>query len=339
MSTHDVSTTIPRLISRNGFVRNTLPVMGLYGKKVWHATNHCLIHRRKTVITKALDLRSITAGAAGTNEVWHGRFHSGHGARVLVARIGMAPVDNSGAVDPEIFMTVNAGQTEKVHQNYENETDVADSFGIGQIVESISSDVVITWSLTLVDFARAHSICIYELGDFQADTDDGGIDPRLGQSSPLLDSNHKSLHEAQTELWKSNAAHLFSWSRDNAATAPTFTTANTYKNFWDATSAGAAATTTPHLTLEVTNHDSVVSTNVPIVMQVRGERTVGGGTCLVQINDDSDTQLIEVGPITADGWYSATANLTAGTIISSIQVKVPNGSTLRIDALSIYEHV
>ncbi len=38
--------------------------------------------------------------------------------------------------------------------------------------------------------------------------------------------------EAQTAIWQKNAAHLFSWSRDNAATAPTFTS-GTYTNVND----------------------------------------------------------------------------------------------------------
>jgi len=337
MSTHEASKTIPRLIGRTGFARNTLPVMGAFGRRVWGATNHCLLYRRKTISTKCLDLQNITAGASGTNVLWHGSYHSGHGARLLVARIGLAPVDNSLATDAETYLTVDGTDTWKVHQTYLGLSDTADNFSIALIPAAVASDQVINWSLTAVDYARPYSLCLYELGDHEADTTDGGVNSQMGQASPLLDSRHKQLHEAQTEMWKTNAAHLYSWSRNNAGTAPTFTSA-TYTNFWDGTTTGGASVTTPHITLETTYHNTVGSTNVPIVMRVRGERTAGSGACSVQLVDDGNNQLAEVTGITTDGWYQTTANLTAGTIIAAIEAKTTFGSTLRIDAISIYEH-
>jgi hypothetical protein len=322
-----------------GFARNTLPVMAGFATRVWRATNHCLLYRRKTVITKCLDIRAgLLTGASGTNELWHGRFHSGHGVRALGARIGLAPVDNSSATDAETYLTVGGTDTDKIHQSYVNLGDVADNLGAAEIIYAISSDATITWSLTAVDYARPYSLCIYELGDFQADTADGGVDPRLGQASPLLDSNHQQLHEAQTELWKTNAAHLYSWSRDNAASAPTFASKTTYTNLWDGTTTGGASVTTPHITLETTYHNTVGSTNVPIVFAVRGERTVGSGTCKARLVDDGNNTLCELAAITTNGWYSNTANLTAGTIVAAVEIESASGSTVRIDAVSVYEH-
>jgi len=340
MSTHGASMSVPRIISAHAFTRNTLPVMGVFGKKVWDATNHCLLYRRKTVVTKCLDVQNLPSGASGTNVRWYGSFHAGHGARALQARIILAPVDNASATDAETHLTIGVTDTWKIHQNYEGLADTHDNFSLGLITAAITSDSVVTWSVTAIDYARPIAIEIHELGGYEADTADGGVDPRIGQASPLLDSSHKQLHEAQTEMWKTNACHLYSWSTDGGkGVAPTFND-GTYTNIWDATTTGGASVTTPHIVLETTYHNTVGSTNVPIVFAVRAERTSGSDTCTVQLVDDGNNQLAVTGAITADGWYTATANLTAGTIIAAVEVACAGdpASVVRLDAVSIWEH-
>lgn len=339
MSTFDPTKTIPRPISWHGFARNTLPVMGALGKKILTGINHIVAYRRKLFFSDCMDIQSIRAGVTGTEVLWHGKWHAGEGAKFLVAEIGMAPLTTG--TDGEVFLTVGGTDTDKLHQAASSGSDIATDFSFGRIEYDISAsaDTSIEWSLSVVDFARPFSLGLYEVGETPVDTTNGGtVDQGVGVGSPITDGEHADLHPDLFDLWKHNASHLFSWSRQTSA-AITYATSGTYTNWADGTTTGGAAVTAPGFNLVTTRHDRV-NHDVPILFAVKGSMASGVGTASAKIVDTTNTTLLEITGIdTTDQWWTATGTITAGSTFVTVEVTTSGAINLELDAIAIYQYL
>ncbi len=335
---HDPSKNIPRPIGWHGFARNTLPVQAALGKKLWNATNHCVAYRRKTVFHKCMNLQSIRSGASGTQTLWYGRFHAGHGATHIIARVGMAPMGTSGS-SGEIYLTVGGTDTNKLVQAPTANNDVASDYSYGKIIYGVSENTTYEWSLKAVDYARPFSLTIYEIGDQPVNTGNGAtVDPRLGVQSPITSAQHQDIHQAHWDLWRHNACHLFNWTQDDENSAYSISGA-TYTNIFDRTTTGGAASTAPGFYLQTTRHNRV-NHDVPIVFAFYGASASGGSTSSVQLVDNSNTKLAEITSIgSTEQWYTTTATLTAGNTLCTIEAKRALAVSVNFKAFSIYEYL
>ncbi len=343
MSTHTPSKTIPRLLNRGLFARNTLPVMGGFGTRCASAINHIVAYRRKCVFTKCLDLQSVSAGTLNQNDLWYGRFHAGHGATRLLGRIGLAPPDNSGAAPAACWLslynvdTTTTTTTAKTFQSYNTASDTPANFAYGTFAIDLEPNDTYEWTLIVDDYSRPFSLGLWESPAIPVDTSNGGtVDPQYGVGSPLTDSTHQDLHEACTDLWERNGAHLFSWSRNTTTTVTI--NSSSYVSLFDGTSTGGAAITVPSFHLNTLYHASL-NGGVGIVFAVKGRVTSGSSGGFV-LKDGANTSIAEVTSVTTTNqWWTATATLDAVVANDLYTVEVKDGGfgNVEIDAVAIYE--
>ncbi len=337
MSTHDAPRNVPRPIGWHGLARNTLPVMAGFPIRAWHATNHMVGERRKLVFSDSSNLQSLRSGQSGTKDLWHGRFHSGHGAKEIVAEFGLAPMGSSGS-DGQTYLTVAGTDTEVIHQSPTGLSDIANGFSYRKIRHSINSNTAIEWSCKVEDYARPFSLSIWEVGDAPVDTADGAIDPGIGLYSPITDDQHSDIYQAHWNLWKHNAAFAHWWSKDTDT--PQSLTSNVYTNVWDLTTTGNPATTAPGFYIHSLYHDRV-NHDVDYVFAVKGAMQSGVPTGSAQIVDTSGTTIAEITGIdTTDQWWTTTfTRAAANSQFVAVQIKAPVIGTLDVDAVSIYEYL
>jgi hypothetical protein len=345
MATHVPSLNIPRPINYHVFARNGLPVMGGYARKVWRAHNHTLAYRRKMVCSHSDNIQSLNAGESGETDVFFGRLHTGYGASKLWVNVGMASPDSTAASNPKVSFYLNGSQTgNELYTQYVNESDDTFSeFSWGNITADVSAATDYNWKLTATDYSRPFAIAIWEVSTNPVDDSAAGaVDERISVTQPMLDSQHEDIFLDQDKIWKRNACHLYHWTTSRTANSPTFTS-GTYTNVWDSSTTGGASTTTPSIYLNVANHDTFASTNVPVAFYVHAEM-IGGAQHAdnaVKLVDDSNTTLLTISNIgTTAQWYGTTGNLTAGTILASVEAKVRVliNYEMRIDAISLYSY-
>lgn len=304
------------------------------------ATNHCVAERGKLVFNHCNNIASLSAGSSGTITPWYGRYYCGEGAGNLVARVGLAPTGTAGT-DGEVYLTVAGVNTDKIHlPPNAAHTDKADDFAYFDIVydNSANAGSAVEWSLSAVDYARPFSLSLFQYGENPVDTANGGtVNPLLSSGGPILDSTHSDLAQAHWDLWRYNATHLFSWSRDWLTSAG-FVGNGTYTNIFDSTTTGGAATTAPGFYGETTYHDRV---NHDVAVEFAVHASVDSGTTgAVRLVDSSNTTIAEITGIgTTSQWYTTTTTLTAGNALYTIEAKCDSLITISVEAVSLFEYL
>jgi hypothetical protein len=353
MATHDVPGYYPNIIQHNAHCRNGMPVSGPLARQIAHGMNHVAAHRTKLVFAKCLDLDSIPAGAAGTTTPWHFRCHAGHNAYEMVFDMLLATCDDILAEAPMVDwdVTIAGGATTTTDTAYYGAINAAppdypDGFHFARIRYVLpTKNETYEVELNLNDYARIAAATVYITGENPADdANTGVVDPRIGVGSPILDTDITGILDAGTELWQRNGVHLFSWSRDNAGSAPSETDV-TYVNPFDG-SVGNPTAATWGQRLVTTYMNSYSQTTIPCILAVRAQRTAGAGVVAnnaVQLIDTAGTTHAEVTGIgNTEQWYMDTSvSWPAGTTKFDIQMRTDTtgaGDTVRLDAVCLYTY-
>lgn len=351
MTLYTPTKTFPLLIEWKSRARNGLPVQALLGKRFRTAVNHSVAYRRKLVFTKCESMASGVgpasgrAGEASTVSLWHGRYQPGVGNGYLTARIGCRPTDTSGS-DGQVYLTVtdvdaaSSSDTTAIHIPTQAEDTAPDEmlyYWINYDTSGLTAGTAVEWVLKAVDYARPVSLTIWESGEYPVDTTNGGTAAQdVGVGTDILDDSCKDVRDALWDLWRYNASHLFSWSRNTSSAVEE--TATSYTNLFDGTTTGGAATTAPGFYLQTTYHDRIKH-DVPIVFAVRAamNNTTGGAARIV---DSSNTTLAEITNFTTTPtWQTTTTTLTAGNSLCTIEVKGGSLNSILVDAVAIYEYL
>ncbi len=340
MSTHSVSKFYPKPLNHNRFCRNGQVPSGSFIAQVAQGINHTVAWRRKTIGRHYRPVAAIPAGAAGTTSAWHFHFRAGYGAKQLWAVLQHAPASASGT-DPYGYMnvTISGGSTtasNELHTPPTGNSDVPENFGWGVLYADITGGTEYEVEVVFEDYFRGKSIMLFEVGDHPVDTSNGGtVDPRTGVGVNILDASQEDYHQAQTDLITYNRTHFLAWTRDAVGTAPSITGA-TPTNIIDRSSTGNASATSPGFQFDGTYLAELGQTTVTIKVWVRAEQTTAGSGS-VQLVDTAGTVLASISSITTAGWYSTTANITAGDTKFDIQARtLLGGQTIRVDAVSAY---
>lgn len=349
MALHNVPTIYPGNVHWTAHCRNGLIPNATFMRQVLDGHNFVAAYRHKQVFAISQNLASIDAGAASTVNHWRFRFHAGNNVDELVFFMGVARTDNASAADPYVFWTVTptggaAVNTNELHIfNLDTSPDDApDEFAWQKIRYTIPTrDTTYECEMRTVDYARPFSCLAYTTGSIPVDDTLAGVcDPTVSYMSPIHDIDQLDVHEAGTVLWQNNAAHVMSYSSQAVADSHSQNSA-TYTNIFDA-STGTPSASTQGIQFDLTSHNSYSRTTVPVVLSVYGQRTAGAGTITnntLQLIDTAGTTLISVSSIgNTEQWYNATGTLPTGSIKADLQLRTDAADTIRIDAVSIFEH-
>lgn len=345
MSTHRPSETVPAVLHWRRFCKNRMPVNGQLARQLADQYNHILAYRRKYWLFRPTVATEIPSPTGGT-QTWHYfAGHTGHGIDRLVCYLVMAKPTDGGATDPRADFQVTPGlsggttiTSTDTHTGITLSTnDYPDEFHHARIYASVSSDTLYRGIVRTHDYARIAGCLIYEVATNPVDTSDGGLDPRLGAGTQILDDHLKNLNEGLTDIWRHNAGPLFTWSMKYGDSITHSGTS--YTNPFDSTTTVTSASV--GVTLNLQYHNTVAQTTVPVKIVIACVRTSGSGDIEQNVVRFTDgTNSIDINGIdSSTRWYQTTGNIDPDQDQKwDIHMKTASGDTLRLEGFTIFEY-
>ncbi len=336
----------PNPIPRERFALNgDLPSSAAFRRVAW-TYNNAAVNQRKMLFALSHFTQSTPAPATASEAIHYFMFRTGENVESIAIMTGLAPASqangsNSGYV--QLFLD-HAGGTESSSKIYYPKVQAGTylpkevAWSGATITAAVAADTVYMCWLQQVNYARVHSMMVYEVANPIGDASVVGIaDPLHWETvKPIYDTGIQGLAETGTELWKHNAAQLISWSRHSIASMPTITSTS-YVNLL-ATGASTVTAATPGFRINTEFHDSQKG-DVPVEVGVFAVRTAGSGTASVKFVDASGTLFEETG-ITSGTRFTATGTMVAKAAEKTdIHVKVnTGGATWEFYTVGLWEY-
>lgn len=152
-------------------------------------------------------------------------------------------------------------------------------------------------------------------------------------TTPIFDVHQRQLITGARAMWKLQAANLFTWSVDDAASPRTRSSA-TPVNVID-NSSTAAATDKPGFTIDLRNRARTSTGTVPVKFWAYGTVGAGSGGSVI-LKDSTDTTVATISSIT--GWASTTANLPATRAKYDVLIAGDGTNTFSLGAVHLTQY-
>lgn len=339
--------TKPTLVQGQRVANNSgiAPATGL--RRVAQMYNSVSTNHRKLVCVRANRALPTPADADESNHYFI--FQTGENVQRVVAHMGLQQASSTNGT--------NRAYCELVL--YDGTNTITSSAAILPTVAS--SNLRITWHKVDIDiddtvlaantiyrgyirqyhYCRVRALTVYEEASKTADSSVTGVcDPSYWETNkPIFDAGAQDLAQTGQKLWQHNGAHLFSYSRQDAANAITLTDA-TEKNLLDTSVTGGTwSATSPGFVLNTQYHDTH-SKDVPIRFAFLGGRTAGTGEVTIRLKRNGST----IATLTSSGTVMSPVQYTDTTITArasdkvDITVQGAASTTWRIDAVCIWEY-
>jgi len=355
MSTHDANRRYPIALNENRWCANGTAPDGKFLGMAGAAINHCVGYRRKIVSEFCFPTTAIPAGTAGADAVFHIGCHTGTGADRIVGVFNLATANDAGAVDPFVKITATDGysggsatDSGEIHYGAVGPggSGLPSDFSWGNLVEvSVDPDTDYRVTVTLTDYARVLSFCLYEVGLVFTDTTKGGVDPRRGVGSPVYDADIEQYVKACSEMWRHNAGNILQalfYVDSYTDHSISHTNETVAVNIYTGTSPVNAGSVGYRVNLQYHNslgYNDGVKDVMPVVLAVYADADSTDANNKVIVTDGASNS-IEVTNIAVGGpaWYTAT-----GTIVPTddqkydIHVQTGAGDTVIVYSVCVYE--
>lgn len=341
---------IPGAIPEDRFAQNgDIPAPAALRRAAW-AYNHVSNNQRKLLHASANFTQSTPAPADASENSIIFCFRTGSNVESVAMVVGMAPASQANGTSPAgCLLRINDGSTTtngptlyypKVASGIYPPSDIAWSWSEITVADGLVADTEYRGSLQQDNYCRVHSLMVYETALTVGVSSAVGVaDPLYWEANkPIYDAGVQDLAQTGTELWRHNACQLLSWSRKDAASAPTVS-GTTWANIMQ-TGTSAYSATAPGFVLNTQYHDTAKG-DVPLVLGVYATRTVGStGTLEIRLEQAAGTLLTKTGiGTTMTPFNSSTHTVAAAASTKTdIHARCSNGDTWRIDAIGLWEY-
>lgn len=302
-----------------------------------------------TASKKLISVRANKRGAApaDADEVNHYfLFRTGENVESVSAMLGLTKASATSGTDAaycemQLFDGTTTLTSGKVYQAAVSGASHDMVWGKVAIRTGLLANTEYRGHIRQYHYSRLDSATIYETASDVADSSvDGVVDPSYWEThKPIYDAGAQELAQTGTLLWRHNAAHLLSWTRIDAASAPVFA-GTTQKNLLDTSLTGGVwSATSPGFVINTQYHDSF-NGDVPVVLGVYATRTGGAAGLNIYVKRNGSTILTTtVGTAMAPFDSSAhTITARASDKIDIICASVDGLTTWRVDAVGLWEY-
>lgn len=342
----------PGLLHHRRFARNGMVPDARFAKGLIVRQNHVLAYRRKTFLSSG-DWDNLLTGSGGSTVQHRFRCHTGYGATHIAFDVGLG-LDDSGTgvgTDPRVTIDVTeaggATTTETLH--YGINTGVPDESpdSVAWFAPKVAVDPDTTYEVTVtaIDYARVVSIGAHEVASNVIDESvQFFIEDNPSLFFPIYDRMRFLLLGGLSEMWKRNGSHLLTWSGNNGAASPTFTS-TTWTNVIDSTTAVAGPSAGYYLGADSQTLEPHCRISTPTQMHVvlaAHASCAGGSTGEVRLQDSTGTHLSLTGITSTSQWHTTTTSFADVTAFQRLDLQArvaAGGSTLTLNAVSLYAYV
>lgn len=310
---------LPKVIQPHRFAFNGAPPQGSLYKLLTRAQNHVLRYRRKELFSFGRVYVGQTAPiwpggvSSGETVYWRSRFHTGYAAKRIVFQTQMALDNSASSVNPRVRWSVTPASGSVAYTNYASlgeyngsPLDVPSEIATANTSYTCQPTTWYEVACLGYDNARPVACCVYE-DSLEPETGTDFYTP-VGHSldAPIYDAHREEMIPAGTSMWQRNAAPLWTWAV-TAANVLTRSSA-TYVNAIDQSSTSNSHNS-PGVKIDLSYLTTYSRTVVPTVFQVYASAV---GTGKVKLLNSAGSDVAEITGITTAGWYTTTANVTAG---------------------------
>ncbi len=342
-------------IEPSQFARNGQYPDGFMQAELSDVANRCALFRLKQLACFGSYSQNVPSNGGDDERVrWRFRFVSSPYAAAIIFKASLAQgIPESSSSRPRVRLRVanNAGTTQGDAElnfgasgaNESNPEDLANIWTFvvssGTTIWAPTANTAYQGTISDLDCGRVIGATVYEVSL----NTDAPFNAGHGLGTPILDLHRQELvagtgasaNGGLRQMWKTQAAPLFQWTVQTAATARTRSSATAINVIDNA--ATAAAADKPGYTLDLRNKSTIRRTTVPVTFYAYGADAVGTGG-VVQIRDSTDTVVASITAMTTAGWYTTTADLPATLAKYDLFYKGDGTNTFTLSHICAYQY-